>query len=94
MRANPFHWPPPENADVGFAQGLLLVDGSLVCEKYAREGLAILRGQPWWEYMDDLKNLHDGHYQFGMEAMGCIGRSRDVSRTALLSQGEHSMTSA
>lgn len=88
MREHPFHWPPRD--DLGFVQGVQLATGDFMCAEYRRDGLELYEpGDTFWGFMDKLKaSFPYSHWVVGMEAIGCIGRSRNVSRNHPLNEGE------
>jgi len=90
MREHPFHWPPRD--DLGFMQGVNMVEGGFMCAKYREDGLKLYTpGDTLWGFMEKLHDFHEGHWRLGLEAMGCVGMSRNVSRNHRLTGGEHKL---
>lgn len=86
--------PFPEDrewADLQFTQSVMLADGGgPACAKYRPVGLQLLGDRKITpaQYMSELKEIHEGHWRVGMESIGWMGRSRDVSRKHHMNLGE------
>lgn len=80
-----------EWADLHFTQSVMLADGGgPACAKYRSVGLRLVGARKITplQYMSELKETHNNHWRIGVESLGWMGRSRDVSRKNPLNEGE------
>lgn len=93
MRRNPFHdVPGPDDlATLDNTQSIMRHDDVVqpICAQYRTDGLKLLgdRKVNFWEFFEELRIQSPWHHTLGRQAMGCVGRSRDVSRQHPLNEG-------
>lgn len=91
MRKSPFPPTRPE-ADLHFTQSVMLADGGgPACAKYRPLGLRLLAEHPGKtpaEFLDILKQTHEGFWDIGTQSLGLRGWSRDVARRHPMNSGE------
>lgn len=63
------------------------------CAQYRLVGLQMLgsRRVPFAQFLDELKEAHEGHWFLGMQSLGWTGKSVDVGRAHHMTAGECTM---